>query len=509
MSVLKRMFVMWHWAAGVLLRCHALCRWPRLSACFSIYIVSVLYTMYCTVWINHNSTLTQCLFIFISVIRFHVCNVHFYKWETKNTFFKMEKREAWAQNPEKVCVVCLLTWVKCSYCTFVMFTQHQLSPPTRQTNIDLLSVYIVLYYLYVQRLPQFVLLFWSLCCFFDPGLLLLVQYIIVAYYLMFIFSAGLWDTWKRFDCCIWFLKFGEHSTALEKKQRRQWMKVGNSRQSSVNESRACFECHISYSTSCYVLSFCLSILPLIPLSFHLMSFSLFLHYCFLTTCPFFSLFIQPSLHLSRRSVVIWTDVSAELIIPSSCCLPTATLFPSCVSVSLPLLPSASPCHSRCLAPFRHLSLLPALWLSFLPSILLPPSLLFPSETGLSGRFSHLSTCGLMLFCLHCACIHELHAMWYTCIHIYMHAYVPTNTGECVCVVWIQPVYLNDCSRTFILCLRSTCEKYKTIKTWSTLGMFQPKQRQTKECKQFQSTEQIGLREERQSLRQGTGGCKQI
>ena len=35
----------------------------------------------------------------------------------------------------------------------------------------------------------------------------------------------------------------------------------------------------------------------------------------------------------------------------------------------------------------------------LPS-LLPPSLLFPSETGLSGRFSHVSISNLMLLCLH-------------------------------------------------------------------------------------------------------------
>lgn len=43
--------------------------------------------------------------------------------------------------------------------------------------------------------------------------------------------------------------------------------------------------------------------------------------------------------------------------PSSCCLPTATLFPSCVAVFLaPLLPSPPACHSPCPSIFCHLSL---------------------------------------------------------------------------------------------------------------------------------------------------------
>lgn len=82
----------------------------------------------------------------------------------------------------------------------------------------------------------------------------------------------------------------------------------------------------------------------------------------------FTLAIPPSLHLSRRSAVICSDVSGELIIPSSCCLPTTTLFPSCVTVapfpsclclslSLPLsFPSSF--TISCLLPSPALSSLP-------------------------------------------------------------------------------------------------------------------------------------------------------
>lgn len=131
--------------------------------------------------------------------------------------------------------------------------------------------------------------------------------------------------------------------------------------------------------------------------------------CSLTTCPFFTPSVPPSLLLSCRSAVIWTDVSGELIIPSSCCLPTTTLFPSCVTVALSPFPSASPCHSHCLRPF-HPSLYHVYYPLFLfpiPSLasLLPPSLLFPCETGLSWRFVHLSISSQMLFrlCVYMCC----------------------------------------------------------------------------------------------------------
>lgn len=69
-------------------------------------------------------------------------------------------------------------------------------------------------------------------------------------------------------------------------------------------------------------------------------------------------FLLPSPLRSLRPTVprsvppLRADVSGELIIPSSCCLPTTTLFPSCVTAALSPFPSASPCHSRCLCPFR-------------------------------------------------------------------------------------------------------------------------------------------------------------
>lgn len=137
---------------------------------------------------------------------------------------------------------------------------------------------------------------------------------------------------------------------------------------------------------------------------------------FLTTCPFLSLSVPPSLYLSRRSLVIWTDVSAELIIPSSCCLPATTHFPSCVAVSLPLCLSLSLSPPLSFPPSFTLScLLPSLSPSSLPSLLHShPLYSFPSETGLSERFSLLSTSSLMLFCLNvCVCV------WCTlwCLHI--------------------------------------------------------------------------------------------
>ena len=152
---------------------------------------------------------------------------------------------------------------------------------------------------------------------------------------------------------------------------------------------------------------------------HVFTVSLFLNHMSFSL----ALSVPPSLHLSRRSAVIWTDVSAELIIPSSCCLPNATPFPSCVTVTLPPFPSASPCHSHRLSPsLHHLSLhhvrSPSPPLSSLPfPSLLQPSLLFPSETGLSGRFSHLSTSSLMLFRLHvCVCVHAtLTTHLYLCV----------------------------------------------------------------------------------------------
>lgn len=229
-------------------------------------------------------------------------------------------------------------------------------------------------------------------------------------------------------------------TALEKRGRGQWIRVGNTRQRRLNEKRWCFKCQISMKLILYIMPHAVILstpyfyfiltnpfpLTLFPVHYSLTFTALFLlslshlfRYCFLTTCPFISLSVPPSLHLSHRSVVIWTDVSAELIIPSSCCLPTATLFPSCVSASLPLLPSASPCHSHRLSPFRHLSLYhvycPLFGSHSFPPSLLPPSLLFPSETGLSGRFSHLSTSSLMLFCLH--------------VHVFMRC---TLCRVCIC-----------------------------------------------------------------------------
>lgn len=90
--------------------------------------------------------------------------------------------------------------------------------------------------------------------------------------------------------------------------------------------------------------------------------------------------------------------------PSSCCLPTATLFPSCVSAFLSPFPFASFCHSHRPSLFSIFHSIMSTPLSFsltesIPS-LLPLSLLFPPQTGLSGRFSHLSTCSLVLFYLH-------------------------------------------------------------------------------------------------------------
>lgn len=150
---------------------------------------------------------------------------------------------------------------------------------------------------------------------------------------------------------------------------------------------------------------------------------------FLTTCPFLSLSVPPSLHLSRPSALIWTDVSAELIIASSCCLPTATCFPSCVAVPLSPFLSASPCHSHPLSPLRHLSLYHA-YSPLLLSRSFPP-ISFPSETGLSGRFSHLSTRSLMLFCLHayvCMCC----TLWWVHICVYVCEWQRKGEGEGVC-----------------------------------------------------------------------------
>lgn len=114
---------------------------------------------------------------------------------------------------------------------------------------------------------------------------------------------------------------------------------------------------------------------------------------------------HPFLLLSCHSVVKWNEVSAEFIIPPAAVCQQQLSFPH---VSLPFcLPSPLPlfvtltAHLCFFAIFHSITSTP-LSFSLIESIpsLLSPSLLFPSETGLSGRFSHFSTSSLVLFCLH-------------------------------------------------------------------------------------------------------------
>lgn len=130
------------------------------------------------------------------------------------------------------------------------------------------------------------------------------------------------------------------------------------------------------------------------------------HWCFffLTTCPFLSFSIPPFLPLSCHSVVKWNEVSAEFIIPPAAVCQQQLSFPH---VSLPFfLPSPLPLFVTLTAhlffTIFHSIMSTPLSFSLIESIpsLLPPSLLFPPQTGLSGRFSHLSTCSLVLFYLH-------------------------------------------------------------------------------------------------------------
>lgn len=93
--------------------------------------------------------------------------------------------------------------------------------------------------------------------------------------------------------------------------------------------------------------------------------------CFLNRFPSLSLTVPPCLRLSGRSGVIWADVSAELIIPSSCCLPTTSLLPlMCrgLSFSLPLLPLLVTLTASFLSTSFTLSCRPPSFsLSFLPA----------------------------------------------------------------------------------------------------------------------------------------------
>lgn len=184
--------------------------------------------------------------------------------------------------------------------------------------------------------------------------------------------------------------------------------------------------------------------------------------CSLTTCPFFHSLRSTPLLLSHRSAVIWTDVSGELIIPSSCCLPTTTLFPSCVTVALSPFPSASPCHSHCLCPF-HPSLYHVYYplspsIPFLPS-LLPPSLLFPCETRLSSRFVHLSISSQMLFRL---CVYMFCAICWLHIWICVHE----TQGERAGSLW--PSDINQVWPQLHPSLGLV--DIKVIKSWKAIGL---------------------------------------
>lgn len=103
---------------------------------------------------------------------------------------------------------------------------------------------------------------------------------------------------------------------------------------------------------------------------------------FSTTCPFFFKTLHPTLpHLSHRSAVIWTDVSAKLILPSSCCLPTTTHLPSCVTVTLSPFPYMPLLFTLTASPLSaiFISMVSSpLFFSLNSPSLLPPSLLFPS-----------------------------------------------------------------------------------------------------------------------------------
>lgn len=120
--------------------------------------------------------------------------------------------------------------------------------------------------------------------------------------------------------------------------------------------------------------------------------------------------------------------------PSSRCLPTATLFPSCVAVFLCPVPLCL-CLSLSPPPWSLPSFTlsrPLVSISPIASIpcLLSLFLLYPPETGLSGRFSHLSASSLMLFCLHACTLSWVHICTYVHFDV---AKKKKRVKVCVCV----------------------------------------------------------------------------
>lgn len=121
--------------------------------------------------------------------------------------------------------------------------------------------------------------------------------------------------------------------------------------------------------------------------------------------------------------------------PSSCCLPTATLFPSCVAVFL--CPPHPPPHTHlCLSLSPPLYSLPSFTLScllFSLSLSLHPShvgshrLLFPLETGCQEDSTLVQQSDVALSaCVH---VHVLHAT--LSAHLHMSSVVAKRVRECL------------------------------------------------------------------------------